>query len=118
MAKYKFSCSWHQFSNKDELRGKYYITSENFNQTCISSFSFTKTYKIAEPIMNERFNFFYLLWVRTGNTSLQCYGSQKHRSSVRYLTVDMGKNIRVNAISAGLMKLRIRNWDFRFTKME
>ena len=43
------------FSNKDELRGKYYNTSaENFNQTMhISCYSFTEACRLAEPIMNE-----------------------------------------------------------------
>jgi len=43
------------FSNKDELRGKYYNTSpENFNQTMhISCYSFTEACRLAEPLMNE-----------------------------------------------------------------
>ena len=43
------------FSNKDELRGKYYNTSsENFNQTLhVSCYSFTEACRLAEPIMNE-----------------------------------------------------------------
>ena len=43
------------FSNKDELRGKYYNTSsENLNQTMhISCFSFTEACKLAEPILNH-----------------------------------------------------------------
>ena len=43
------------FSNKDELRGKYYNTSkENFNQTMhISCYSFTEACRLAEPLMNK-----------------------------------------------------------------
>ena len=43
------------FSNKDELRGKYYNTSEeNFNQTMhISCYSFTEACKLAEPLMKN-----------------------------------------------------------------
>ena len=43
------------FSNKEELRGKYYNTSsENFDKTMhISCYSFTEACRLAEPIMNE-----------------------------------------------------------------
>ena len=43
------------FSNKDELRGKYYNTSpENFKQTMhISCYSFTESCRLAEPLMNN-----------------------------------------------------------------
>ena len=43
------------FSNKDELRGKYYETSsENFKQTMhISCYSFTESCRLAEPLMKN-----------------------------------------------------------------
>ena len=43
------------FSNKDELRGKYYNTSsENFKQTMhISCYSLTEASRLAEPLMNN-----------------------------------------------------------------
>ena len=43
------------FSNKDELRGKYYNTSsENFNQTMhISCYSLTEACRLAEPLMSN-----------------------------------------------------------------
>ena len=43
------------FSNKDELRGKYYETSsENFDQTMhISCYSFTEACRLAKPLMNK-----------------------------------------------------------------
>ena len=43
------------FSNKDELRGKYYNTSsDNFKQTMhISCYSFTEACRLAEPLMNN-----------------------------------------------------------------
>ena len=111
------------FSNKDELRGKYFNTSsENFNQTMhISCFSFTEACRLVEPIIN------------TGGSilTLTYYGSEQvmpHynvmgvakaalEASVRYLAVDMGeKNVRVNAISAGPIKTLAASGigDFRF----
>ena len=111
------------FSDKNELRGKYFNTSsENFNQTMhISCYSFTEACRLAEPIMN------------TGGSilTLTYYGSEQvmpHynvmgvakaalEASVRYLAVDMGeKNIRVNAISAGPIKTLASSGigDFRF----
>ena len=43
------------FSDKEELRGKYYNTSsDNFNKTMhISCYSFTEACRLAEPIMNK-----------------------------------------------------------------
>ena len=111
------------FSNKNELRGKYFNTSsENFNQTMhISCYSFTEACRLAEPIMS------------TGGSilTLTYYGSEQvmpHynvmgvakaalEASVRYLAVDMGeKNVRVNAISAGPIKTLAASGigDFRF----
>lgn len=99
------------FSDKSELRGRYYDTSlENFLNTMnVSVFSFTAVAKRARELMP---NGGALL-------TLSYYGAEKvmpHynvmgvaksalETSVRYLAVDLGReNIRVNAISAGPIK--------------
>ena len=111
------------FSNKDELRGKYYnTTSENFNQTMhISCFSFTEACKLAEPIMNEGGSILTLTYYGAEQVmphyNVMGVAKAALEASVRYLAVDMGeKNIRVNAISAGPIKTLAASGigDFRF----
>ncbi len=111
------------FSNKDELRGKYYnTTSENFNQTMhISCFSFTEACKLAEPIMNEGGSILTLTYYGSEQVmphyNVMGVAKAALEASVRYLAVDMGeKNIRVNAISAGPIKTLAASGigDFRF----
>ena len=111
------------FSNKDELRGKYYnTTSENFNQTMhISCFSFTEACKLAEPIMNEGGSILTLTYYGPEQVmphyNVMGVAKAALEASVRYLAVDMGeKNIRVNAISAGPIKTLAASGigDFRF----
>ena len=111
------------FSNKDELRGKYYnTTSENFNQTMhISCFSFTEACKLAEPIMNEGGSILTLTYYGSEQVMPHYHvmgvATAALEASVRYLAVDMGeKNIRVNAISAGPIKTLAASGigDFRF----
>lgn len=99
------------FSNKDELRGKYYnTTSENFNQTMhISCFSFTEACKLAEPIMNEGGSILTLTYYGSEQVmphyNVMGVAKAALESSVRYLSSDLGKKgIRVNAISAGPMR--------------
>ena len=111
------------FSNKDELRGKYYNTSsENFNQTMhISCYSFTEACKLAEPIMNQEGSIVTLTYYGSEQVmphyNVMGVAKAALEASVRYLAVDMGeKNIRVNAISAGPIKTLAASGigDFRF----
>ena len=111
------------FSNKDELRGKYYETSsENFNQTMhISCYSFTEACKLAEPIMNEGGSILTLTYYGAEQVmphyNVMGVAKAALEASVRYLAVDLGeKNIRVNAISAGPIKTLASSGisDFRF----
>lgn len=111
------------FSDKDQLDGRYVdTTEENFNKTLnISCFSFTTIAQRAEKLMP---NGGALL-------TLTYYGSEKWmphynvmgvakaalEASVRYLAADLGgKNIRVNAISAGPIKTLAASGiaDFRY----
>jgi enoyl-[acyl-carrier protein] reductase I len=111
------------FSNKDELRGKYYNTSsENFNQTMhISCYSFTEACRLVEPIMNEGGSILTLTYYGSEQVmphyNVMGVAKAALEASVRYLAVDMGeKNIRVNAISAGPIKTLAASGisDFRF----
>jgi len=83
------------FSNKDELRGKYYnTTSENFNQTMhISCFSFTEACKLAEPIMNEGGSILTLTYYGSEQVmphyNVMGVAKAALEASVRYLAVDM-----------------------------
>ena len=111
------------FSNKDELKGKYYKTSlENFNQTMhISCYSFTEVCRLAEPIMNKGGSILTLTYYGAEQVmphyNVMGIAKAALESSVRYLAVDLGeKNIRVNAISAGPIKTLAASGigDFRF----
>lgn len=99
------------FSDKNELRGRYYDTSlDNFLHTMnISVFSFTAVAKRARALMPDG----------GALLTLSYYGAEKvvpHynvmgvaksalETSVQYLAMDLGRdNIRVNAISAGPIK--------------
>ena len=111
------------YSDKEELKGRYVDTSrENFARTMdISCFSFTAICQRAAELMNS------------GGTllTLSYHGAEKvipHynvmgvakaalEASVRYLAVDLGgRNIRVNAISAGPVKTLAASGigDFRY----
>ncbi len=111
------------FSNKDELRGKYYNTSvENFNQTMlISCYSFTEACRLAEPIMNKNSSILTLTYYGSEQVmphyNVMGLAKAALETSVKYLAVDLGeKNIRVNAISAGPIKTLAASGigDFRF----
>ena len=111
------------FSDKDQLRGKYYnTTSENFNQTMqISCYSFTEACRLAEPIMNQGGSILTLTYYGSEQVmphyNVMGVAKAALEASVRYLAVDMGeKNIRVNAISAGPIKTLAASGigDFRF----
>ena len=99
------------FSNKDELRGKYFNTSsENFDQTMhISCYSFTEACRLAEPIMNEGSSILTLTYYGAEQVmphyNVMGVAKAALEASVKYLANDLGsKNIRVNAISAGPIK--------------
>lgn len=111
------------FSDKNELRGRYYDTSlDNFLITMnISVYSFTAVCKRAQAMMPNGGSLLTLTY----------YGSEKvvpHYNvmgvaksaldtSVQYLAVDLGRdNIRVNAISAGPIKTLAASGigDFRY----
>ena len=111
------------FSNKDELKGKYYQTSlENFNQTMhISCYSFTEVCRLAEQIMNTGGSILTLTYYGAEQVmphyNVMGIAKAALEASVRYLAVDLGeKNIRVNAISAGPIKTLAASGigDFRF----
>ena len=111
------------FSNKDELRGKYYNTSlDNFNQTMhISCYSFTEACRLAEPLMNDGGSILTLTYYgaeqEMPHYNVMGVAKAALEASVRYLAVDLGeKNIRVNAISAGPIKTLAASGigDFRF----
>ena len=111
------------FSNKDELRGKYYNTSaENFNETMhISCYSFTEACRFAEPLMNNGGSILTLTYYGAEQVmphyNVMGVAKAALEASVRYLAVDLGeKNIRVNAISAGPIKTLAASGigDFRF----
>ncbi len=111
------------FSDKNELKGKYYDTSLNnfLNTMNISCYSFTKLAKMASPLMNDGGSML----------TLSYYGAEKYmphynvmgvakaalEASVKYLANDLGpNNIRVNAISAGPIKTLAASGigDFRY----
>jgi enoyl-[acyl-carrier protein] reductase I len=111
------------FSDKDELTGRYVDTSpENFAQSLyISCYSFTAVAQRAEKLMTNGGSMLTLTY----------YGAEKWmphynvmgvakaalEASVRYLAADLGgKDIRVNAISAGPIKTLAASGigDFRY----
>jgi enoyl-[acyl-carrier protein] reductase I len=119
------------FSDKNELRGRYYDTSlDNFLQTMnISVYSFTAVAQRARAMMTP----FDPQTGKGGGSllTLTYYGSEKvvpHYNvmgvaksaldtSVKYLAMDLGpENIRVNAISAGPIKTLAASGigDFRY----
>jgi enoyl-[acyl-carrier protein] reductase I len=111
------------FSDKDQLDGRYVdTTEENFAKTLlISCYSFTAIAQRAERLMTNGGSLLTLTY----------YGAEKWmphynvmgvakaalEASVRYLAADLGgKNIRVNAISAGPIKTLAASGigDFRY----
>ncbi len=99
------------YSNKEELKGKYLETSrQNFLSTLdISTYSFTRIAKSASEIMPNGGSLLTLTYVgsnkTTPNYNVMGVAKAALETSVKYLSVDLGKNnIRVNAISAGPMK--------------
>ena len=111
------------FSNKEELKGKYYnTTAENFNQTLhISCYSFAEACRLAEPLMNKDSSILTLTYYGAEQVmphyNVMGVAKAALEASIKYLAVDLGeKNIRVNAISAGPIKTLAASGigDFRF----
>ena len=111
------------FSNKEELRGKYYnTTQENFKQTMhISCYSFTEACKLAEPLMNNGGSILTLTYYGSEQVmphyNVMGVAKAALETSVKYLAEDLGKDsIRVNAISAGPIKTLAASGigDFRY----
>ena len=99
------------FSNKEELEGRYIETSaENFALTMnISVYSFTAVAKRAEAMLNPGGALLTLTYYGAEkvvpNYNVMGVAKAALEASVRYLAADLGgKNIRVNAISAGAIK--------------
>ena len=98
-------------SDKNELNGKYINTSrENFLKTLeISCFSLTNIAKIFEPIMNDNSSILTLTYGGSErvipNYNVMGVAKAALEASVRYLAVDLGeRGIRINALSAGMMR--------------
>ena len=99
------------FSNKNELNGRYIDTSlSNFINTLnISCYSFTEISKLASSMMNNGGSLLTLSYYGANkvmpNYNVMGVAKAALEMSVKYLSVDLGKNnIRVNAISAGPMR--------------
>ena len=98
-------------SDKNELNGKYINTSrENFLSTLeISCFSLTNITKIFEPIINDNGSILTLTYGGSEkvipNYNVMGVAKAALESSVRYLALDLGgRGIRINALSAGMMR--------------
>jgi len=97
------------FSDKESLKGRYIdgITRDNFLRTMdISCYSFTDICRRAEPLMTNGGSLLTLSYYGAERViphyNVMGIAKAALEASVRYLAVDLGgKNIRVNAISAG-----------------
>ncbi|MDR0571433.1 MAG: enoyl-ACP reductase [Rickettsiales bacterium] len=101
------------FSDKNELRGKFYDTSrDNFKNTMdISCYSLIMLTKKAIPLMEKAGGGSILTMTYYGsekvmpNYNVMGVAKAALESSVRYLAADLGeKNIRINALSSGCIK--------------
>ena len=99
------------FADKTELNGRYVDTSkENFiNCLDISCYSLTSISRSFEPIMKDGGSILTLTFYGSNkvipNYNLMGIAKAALETSVKYLSIDLGgKNIRVNAISAGPMR--------------
>jgi len=99
------------FSDKDELKGKYVVTSRaNFARTLdISCYSFTALAQKAVPLMKNGGSLLTLTYYGAERVmphyNVMGVAKAALEASVRYLAADLGEqNIRVNAISAGPIK--------------
>jgi enoyl-[acyl-carrier protein] reductase I len=99
------------FSDRDELKGRYVDTSrENFVRSLlISCYSFTAVARRAKAMMPNGGSLVTLSHMGAQrvipNYNVMGVAKAALESSVRYLAADLGRdNIRVNAISAGVMR--------------
>lgn len=99
------------YSDKSELKGKYYDTSRaNFINTMdVSCYSFTALAQRLAPLMNEGGSLLTLSYLgaerSTPNYNVMGVAKAALEASVRYLAADLGPDgIRVNALSAGPMR--------------
>jgi enoyl-[acyl-carrier protein] reductase I len=99
------------FSDKEELKGQYLATSRrNFAQTMdISCYSFTACAQRAAPLMSAGGSLLTLTYYGAERVmphyNVMGVAKAALEASVRYLAADLGgRNIRVNAISAGPIK--------------
>jgi enoyl-[acyl-carrier protein] reductase I len=111
------------FSDKEELKGQYLATSRrNFAQTMdISCYSFTACAQRAAPLMTEGGSLLTLTYYGAERVmphyNVMGVAKAALEASVRYLAADLGgRNIRVNAISAGPIKTLAASGigDFRY----
>jgi enoyl-[acyl-carrier protein] reductase I len=111
------------FSDKDQLKGQYLNTSvDNFTRTLdISCYSFTAIARRASALMDGGGSLLTLSYYGaekvTPHYNVMGVAKAALEASVRYLAVDLGgRNIRVNAISAGPMKTLAASGigDFRY----
>ena len=111
------------YSDKDELKGKYFdTTAENFSRTMlISCYSFTALARRAAPLMTEGGSMLTLSYYGAERVmphyNVMGVAKAALEASVRYLAVDLGdRNVRVNAMSAGPMKTLAASGigDFRY----
>jgi enoyl-[acyl-carrier protein] reductase I len=99
------------FSDKDELKGQYLSTSLNnfLNSMHISCYSFTEVCREGSAIMRDGGAFLTLTYYGAEKVmphyNVMGVAKAALEASVRYLAVDLGgRNIRVNAMSAGPVK--------------
>ena len=111
------------FSDKEELKGLYLETSRrNFQQTLdISCYSFTAVAQRAAPLMTAGGSLLTITYYGAERVmphyNVMGVAKAALESSVRYLAADLGgRNIRVNAISAGPIKTLAASGigDFRY----
>ena len=111
------------FSDKDELRGRYVdTTAQNFERTlAISCYSFTDLCRRAEPLMSDGGSLLTLSYAGAERVmphyNVMGVAKAALEASVRYLAADLGgRDIRVNAISAGPVRTLAASGigDFRY----
>ena len=111
------------FSDKEELKGQYLNTSApNFALTMqVSCYSFTAVAQKAAPLMTNGGSLITLTYYGAERVmphyNVMGVAKAALESSVRYLAVDLGgRNVRVNAISAGPIKTLAASGigDFRY----
>lgn len=112
------------FSDKNELKGKYYETTRaNFlNAMNVSCFSFTEVCKFAKEIMPNGGSVLPLTYYGSEkviqNYNVMALVKAALETSVKYLANDLGEfGIRVNAVSAGPIKTLAASGISEFSKM-